>query len=392
MGGMLTSLVISFANDAFLAVGSKIIVTVPARFRILGSTLGSLTGIPATGTTAIVSSATTVQLTIASNTMSPGTGRSFTITNVYNPGSSCDQYIYEYCSPPWETYSIQIIDSAGNVYQENLAVAGTPILKKPLTFARVRPLARDPATVTPVTVTLSTQAPILIGGAIEVVFPAGFLVGTVAASGHVGIPTASTTVNVAGQTVTLTITGGNISPTNNMSVTFSGITTPANTATGYYIVRTRDTQGSIMEEYDKISGEGCTFLNNCNGHGTCTLFSKTCICDTGWGAPTDVANYKSPDCTLRKGVVPSSPSSLCVNASHQDFIGVCPAGLSWTSIPIDETTAHNTLAECSDMGICDRSTGRCSCFPGFEGSACDRSKLEFPVSYSRVDGEPLTRV
>ncbi|KAJ0405530.1 hypothetical protein ATCC90586_000768 [Pythium insidiosum] len=153
MGGMLTSLVVSFANDAFLAVGSKIIVTVPARFRITGSSLGSLTGIPATGTTAVVTSATTIELTLASNTMSPGTGRSFTMANVYNPGSSCDQYIYEYCTTPWEAYSIQIVDSAGNIYQENTAVTGTPILKKP------------------------SQAPILIGGAIEVVFPAGRLSG-----------------------------------------------------------------------------------------------------------------------------------------------------------------------------------------------------------------------
>ncbi|KAJ0398431.1 hypothetical protein P43SY_001918 [Pythium insidiosum] len=131
MGGMVTSLVVSFANDAFLAVGSKIIVTVPARFRITDSSLGSLTGIPATGTTAVVTSATTIELTLASNTMSPGTGRSFTMANVYNPGSSCDQYIYEYCTTPWEAYSIQIVDSAGNIYQENTAVTGTPILKKP---------------------------------------------------------------------------------------------------------------------------------------------------------------------------------------------------------------------------------------------------------------------
>jgi len=30
------------------------------------------------------------------------------------------------------------------------------------------------------------------------------------------------------------------------------------------------------------------------------------------------------------------------------------------------------LMECSNMGICDQSTGQCVCFDGFEGAACDR--------------------
>jgi hypothetical protein len=29
--------------------------------------------------------------------------------------------------------------------------------------------------------------------------------------------------------------------------------------------------------------------------------------------------------------------------------------------------------ECSNKGICDRSTGLCNCFPGFEGIACERT-------------------
>jgi hypothetical protein len=30
------------------------------------------------------------------------------------------------------------------------------------------------------------------------------------------------------------------------------------------------------------------------------------------------------------------------------------------------------IATCSNMGICDASTGRCSCRPGYEGAACER--------------------
>lgn len=47
------------------------------------------------------------------------------------------------------------------------------------------------------------------------------------------------------------------------------------------------------------SGNLCSALNNCNGHGRCVTSSKTCICFEGFGADTDIANYKSPDCSLR---------------------------------------------------------------------------------------------
>ena len=45
-------------------------------------------------------------------------------------------------------------------------------------------------------------------------------------------------------------------------------------------------------------GSGCAMLNDCNGHGSCNTATKICTCYVGWGAPTDVAEYKSPDCSL----------------------------------------------------------------------------------------------
>jgi len=41
-------------------------------------------------------------------------------------------------------------------------------------------------------------------------------------------------------------------------------------------------------------------------------------------------------------------------------------------VPTAADTAH-ALAECSNAGICNRGTGKCECFDGFEGDACQRS-------------------
>ncbi len=101
----------------------------------------------------------------------------------------------------------------------------------------------------------------------------------------------------------------------------------------------------------QTSGFPCEALDLCSGHGTCNGASGTCTCQNGWGSATDIASYKSPDCRFR----------------------VCPAGKAWVDLPTDSTHAHNNLAECSRMGVCDRGTGICQCFPGFEGDACQRS-------------------
>lgn len=53
------------------------------------------------------------------------------------------------------------------------------------------------------------------------------------------------------------------------------------------------------------------------------------------------------------------------------FIGTCPADRAWVDVPVGAYVAHQ-LAECSNAGICDRNTGKCRCFAGYEGEACQR--------------------
>jgi len=50
----------------------------------------------------------------------------------------------------------------------------------------------------------------------------------------------------------------------------------------------------------------------------------------------------------------------------------CPYEIAWLDTPSAENKAH-ALAECAGRGICDRSTGDCSCFDGYEGKGCRRT-------------------
>jgi hypothetical protein len=94
----------------------------------------------------------------------------------------------------------------------------------------------------------------------------------------------------------------------------------------------------------------CSNLNNCNGHGKCSANDK-CVCFEGWGSKSDNSLYKAPDCSAR----------------------VCPSDIAWADLPALDGELHQ-LAECSNMGSCNRKTGKCKCSPGFTGAACQRMK------------------
>ena len=47
----------------------------------------------------------------------------------------------------------------------------------------------------------------------------------------------------------------------------------------------------------------------------------------------------------------------------------CPHGTSWSSKPIEAHTKYQPYTECSDMGDCNKFTGKCICRDGYEGRA-----------------------
>ena len=86
--------------------------------------------------------------------------------------------------------------------------------------------------------------------------------------------------------------------------------------------------------------------NQCSGHGTCEV-NGNCKCFKGLDGE---AEWTGPDCSSR----------------------TCPFDFAWVGSSINSNNLH-PWAECSNKGICDRSTGECQCFTGYEGAACQRT-------------------
>ena len=86
--------------------------------------------------------------------------------------------------------------------------------------------------------------------------------------------------------------------------------------------------------------------NACSGHGKCGA-KGICDCFDNWGIGL---GHLSGDCSER----------------------ICPFELAWVDTP-DSVGNHHRYAECSNKGICNRGTGECECFPGYEGKGCQRT-------------------
>jgi len=51
---------------------------------------------------------------------------------------------------------------------------------------------------------------------------------------------------------------------------------------------------------------------------------------------------------------------------------ICPFEVAWVDHPDNQGHYHKYM-ECAGKGICDRSTGECQCFEGYEGKGCQRA-------------------
>jgi len=138
--------------------------------------------------------------------------------------------------------------------------------------------------------------------------------------------------------------------------------------------------------------------NSCSGHGTCNG-DDICTCYDegkplyfGWAYdPVAGNNYQYSH--AQESAVEDEIHDLmhesygAISAIQAQYTGAdcsewkCPRGMSWNAagptvgnngLPFIMTHVDNV--ECSDAGLCDRGTGQCQCFPGYTGSACQRTE------------------
>jgi len=123
--------------------------------------------------------------------------------------------------------------------------------------------------------------------------------------------------------------------------------------------------------------------NACSAHGKCTQFD---MCDC-------YRNWMSNDCSERIcqfGLAHVDSPKGDLDASNGALTGpdkvvvmkdaVYPFGTTEQFPDMGDDSSGNPLTntghyymECSNKGLCDRAAGVCECFPGYEGSACQRA-------------------
>ena len=105
--------------------------------------------------------------------------------------------------------------------------------------------------------------------------------------------------------------------------------------------------GAVIFDKIKRHRRGGHCENHCSNHGTCEK-NLNCNCFNG---PDGAPEWTGPDCSLR----------------------TCPTDIAWVSSVAKNHDDVHPIAECSNQGLCDRKSGTCACFPGYEGTACQRT-------------------
>lgn len=114
--------------------------------------------------------------------------------------------------------------------------------------------------------------------------------------------------------------------------------------------------------------------NACSGHGRCGQYDQ-CECCINW---------MGQDCSERVCQFGQSHADVPAGDLNGDFTisGPTTTVITGSSLFVHGTTEQfpNTqsqeghfYAECSAKGLCDRETGLCQCFTGYEGSSCQRA-------------------
>jgi hypothetical protein len=122
--------------------------------------------------------------------------------------------------------------------------------------------------------------------------------------------------------------------------------------------------------------------NACSAHGKCGAYDM-CLCYRNWMANDcsericqfGLAHVDTPkgDLDASSGMLSGPDDNVISNDAVYPFgtTEQYPATTD-SNMNVLTNTAHE-YRECSNKGICDRQTGTCACFEGYDGSACQRA-------------------
>lgn len=157
---------------------------------------------------------------------------------------------------------------------------------------------------------------------------------------------------------------------------------------GKHLGQTSGSEIPLITSQEVVAGDKESDV--CSMHGTCDEKEGVCNCFEEWITSNGYGDAgKRGDCGYRQsgttsscpgepaclghGICSGPPNYRCEceqGRSGPDCALIdCPVGKSWFSFPTEDNYSHEKLAECSDMGLCDRA-GQCECAGGFVGGAC----------------------
>lgn len=123
----------------------------------------------------------------------------------------------------------------------------------------------------------------------------------------------------------------------------------------------------------KYSSAECN--NMCSGHGICGA-NDACTCYRNWRGN----DCSERTCQFGVAFIDTAQGDLNhngrIDATSSSFSVVtqwAPHGTFEEYFYFPSSEQAHTYMECSNKGLCDRATGECVCFDGYEGSACQRT-------------------
>ena len=136
-----------------------------------------------------------------------------------------------------------------------------------------------------------------------------------------------------------------------------------------YVEPRAEVLGEVVHDLDTVKAHSRAYLGDMSGDSPVGMALDFGMSMQGFNDGNFLECYGNGIC----GGHATNYRCICFDGSDGDCSKrQCPKGKAWFHEPMADEVAHDIDAECSNMGVCEYSTGRCACAPGFEGAACER--------------------